>query len=420
MDLSISDYMQGVGAAAKKASLRLAMATTKQKNSALLNIADLIDLHRTTLIEANAKDLAAGQVSGLSESLMDRLALTEERLTSMADGLRQIVNLADPVGLVSDFTQSSSGLQIGKMRVPLGVIGIIYESRPNVTADAAALCLKSGNAAILRGGSEAIHSNQAIARLLSEGLSQAGLPAEAIQLVATTDRAAVGEMLTANGAIDVIIPRGGRSLIERVARDATVPVIKHLDGVCHVYVDDQANTDKAIAVAFNSKTYRYGICGAMESLLVARSRVDDVLKPLISQFLDHGVELRACPEGCALDQRIKLATDEDWDTEYLAGILSIKVVEGIEEAIAHIGQYGSGHTDSICTDSLTKADLFQRAVDSSSVMVNAATCFADGYEYGLGAEIGISTDRLHVRGPVGLEGLTIQKYIVKGDGAVRS
>ena len=337
----------------------------------------------------------------------------------MARGLREIAALADPVGEISHLVTRPSGIQVGRMRVPLGVIGMIYESRPNVTADAAGLCLKAGNATILRGGSEAIHSNRAIAACIHRGLAQAGLPAEAVQVVDTVDRAAVGALITMDDYVDVLVPRGGKSLIERISREATIPVFKHLDGICHVYVDDRADCDKAIAIAYNAKTQRYGTCCTMETLLVARDIAKQVLPTLAEQFSAAGVELRGCPETRALLGDCKAASDEDWDTEYLAPILSIRVVAGIDEAMDHIREHGSQHTDSIVTDDLGRAGRFLREVDSSSVMVNASTRFADGFEYGLGAEIGISTGKLHARGPVGLEGLTSQKYIVLGDGHVR-
>ena len=345
--------------------------------------------------------------------------LNAERIAGMAEGLRQIAALPDPVGEITELKYRPSGIQVGRMRVPLGVIGIIYESRPNVTADAAGLCLKSGNASILRGGSEAIHSNQAIAACIQAGLKAAGLPEDAVQVVATTDRAAVGELITLKPYVDVIVPRGGKSLIERISAEATLPVIKHLHGVCHVYIDDKADLDKAVKIAFNAKTHRYGVCNAMETLLVARAVADRVLPVLGKMYQDKGVELRGCAATQKILSGIKAATEEDWHTEYLAPILSIRVIEGVDAAIEHIGKYGSQHTDSIVTEDLTRARRFLREVDSSSVMVNASTRFADGFEYGLGAEIGISTDKLHARGPVGLEGLTSVKFIVLGDGHVR-
>ena len=415
----VKTYMRGVGARARAASKQIASASTAEKNNALLAIAEAIEANRDSLKVENARDLEAGRNNDLAAPLLDRLELTDARITGMADGLRQIAQLPDPVGEISDMNYRPSGLQVGKMRVPLGVIGIIYESRPNVTVDAAALCLKSGNATVLRGGSEAIHSNRAIAACIQQGLQQSGLGDDAVQVVDTTDRAAVAELITMNDCIDIVIPRGGKGLIERISRDATVPVIKHLDGICHVYIDDNADAEKAVAVAVNSKTYRYGICGAMETLLIAESRAAELLPVIAEQMRAKGVELR----GCARSQRVvgdmQTASNEDWATEYLAPILSVRVVDGIDDAIAHIGQYGSSHTDAIITENLARAQQFMREVDSSSVMVNAATCFADGFEYGLGAEIGISTDKLHVRGPVGVEGLTTQKYIVIGDGTTR-
>ena len=413
------EYMRDLGARARAASRVVASASTAHKNSALNAIADAIEANLQVLRAENTRDLDAGRNNNLSAPLLERLELTESRIAAMADGLRQIVQLPDPVGAISDMNYRPSGLQVGRMRVPLGVIGIIYESRPNVTADAAALCLKSGNASILRGGSEAIHSNRAIAACIREGLQAAGLHRDCVQVVETTDRAAVAGMITMHEQIDIIIPRGGKGLIERIAREATVPVIKHLDGLCHVYIDDHADPEKAIAVAINSKTYRYGICGAMETLLVASSVAARVLPPIASKLAGLGVELRGCPQSRSIVGDIGAAVETDWSTEYLAPILSVRVVDGIESAMSHIAQYGSGHTDSIITEDLGSAQRFMREVDSSSVMVNAATCFADGFEYGLGAEIGISTDKLHVRGPVGLEGLTTQKYIVIGQGTIR-
>ena len=368
---------------------------------------------------ANAKDVAAARANGLDDASVDRLTLTDKTVQSMAEGLLQIAQLADPIGGISEMNYRPSGIQVGKMRVPLGVIGIIYESRPNVTADAAGLCLKSGNAAILRGGSEAIHSNQAIAACVHAGLKAAGLPDTAVQVVATTDRAAVGELITMKEYVDVIVPRGGKSLIARISQDAKVPVIKHLDGICHVYIDDEADLEKAIRIADNAKTHRYGVCNAMETLLVNAKVAGKVLPPLCKIYLDKGVELRGDEAACALVPQMKAATIEDWRTEYLAPILSIKVVADIDEAIAHINLYSSQHTDCIVTENYSKAMRFLRVVDSSSVMVNASTRFADGFEYGLGAEIGISTDKIHARGPVGLEGLTSQKYIVLGSGQIR-
>jgi glutamate-5-semialdehyde dehydrogenase len=417
--LDTRQYMQNVGLRARRAAVLMSRAETAVKNSALLAMAAAIDQARDRLIAENARDLDAGRKAGLDDALLDRLTLNAERIAGMAEGLRQIAALPDPVGEISDLNYRPSGIQVGHMRVPLGVIGIIYESRPNVTADAAGLCLKSGNASILRGGSEAIHSNQAIAACIQAGLKAAGLPEDAVQVVETTDRAAVGELITLKPYVDVIIPRGGKSLIERISAEATIPVIKHLHGVCHVYIDDKADLDKAVKIAFNAKTHRYGVCNAMETLLVARAVADRVLPVLGKMYQDKGVELR----GCAVTQKIlpgiQAATEEDWHTEYLAPILAIRVVDNVDAAIEHIGQYGSQHTDSIVTEDLTRARRFLREVDSSSVMVNASTRFADGFEYGLGAEIGISTDKLHARGPVGLEGLTSVKFIVLGDGHIR-
>lgn len=417
--LDVAAYMKQLGERARLASRTLATADTNQKSLALNAIAAAIRDSAEHIRAQNHLDMAAGSESGLSDALLDRLELTNARIQSMATGLEQIARLPDPVGEVTDMKYRPSGLQIGKMRVPLGVVGIIYESRPNVTADAAAICLKAGNAAILRGGSEARYSNQAIARCILTGLNEAQLPSQSIQVVDTTDRQAVVELIQMQDFVDVVVPRGGKGLIERISSDARVPVIKHLEGLCHVYIDDEADIDKAIAVAFNAKTYRYGICGAMETLLVAESVAEKALPELCKLLVDTGVELRACDRTRGIVGEAEAATEEDWNTEYLAPILSIKTVTGIDEAIDHIATYGSHHTDAIVTDSLAKSQRFLREVDSSSVMVNAATCFADGFEYGLGAEIGISTDRLHVRGPVGVEGLTTQKYVVVGDGTTR-
>ena len=418
--IDIRQYMQGVGQRARAAARVLARAETAPKNAALLAMAAAIERNRAHLISANQKDLAAGKEQGLDAALLDRLMLNDARIAAMADGLRQIAQLPDPVGEISELRMRPSGIQVGRMRVPLGVVGIIYESRPNVTADAAGLCLKSGNAAILRGGSEAIHSNCAIAACIHEGLQQAGLPADAVQVIDTTDRAAVGELITLKAHVDVIVPRGGKSLIERITNEATIPVIKHLHGVCHVYIDDKADLDKAVKIAFNAKCQRYGTCNTMETLLVHRDIAARALPPLVKLYREQNVELRGCDATRRLVPDIKAATEEDWYTEYLAPILSIRVVDGVDQAIEHIAKYGSQHTDSIVTEDITRARRFLREVDSSSVMVNASTRFADGFEYGLGAEIGISTDKLHARGPVGLEGLTSQKFVVLGDGHVRS
>lgn len=416
--MNIKDYMQTLGQQARAASRVLVTATTEQKNRALLAMAAQLETQAAFLKSENAKDLAAGKANGLDEAMLDRLAITDKGVAQMAEGLRQVAGLADPIGQISDMAYRPSGIQVGKMRVPLGVVGIIYESRPNVTIDAAALCLKSGNAAILRGGSEAAFSNRALANCIQAGLEQAGLPKASVQVVETTDREAVGELIAMPKYVDVIIPRGGKSLIARISENARVPVIKHLDGICHVYIDDEANKEKAIKVAFNAKTHRYGVCNAMETLLIAESRAGEILPDLAKLYEEKGVELR----GCEVTRQLisaKLATEEDWQTEYLAPILSIRVVQDMQQAMEHIAQYSSGHTESIITENFTKARQFLAQVDSSSVMVNASTRFADGFEYGLGAEIGISTDKFHARGPVGLEGLTSQKYIVLGDGHIR-
>ncbi|MDD5385237.1 MAG: glutamate-5-semialdehyde dehydrogenase [Gallionella sp.] len=415
----IKQYMKGIGQAARAASRIMAQADTATKNRALTEIATALQNQSAQLLAENAKDVAAARTSGLDSASVDRLTLTEQTVRSMAEGLLQIAQLPDLIGAISDLSYRPSGIQVGKMRVPLGVIGIIYESRPNVTADAAGLCLKSGNAAILRGGSEAIHSNQAIAACVHAGLRAAGLPETAVQVVATTDRAAVGELITMKDYVDVIVPRGGKSLIARISEEARIPVIKHLDGICHVYIDDDADLDKAIRIADNAKTHRYGVCNAMETLLVAQGVAAKMLPPLCKIYLEKNVELRGDAAARALVPQMKAATEEDWRTEYLAPILAVRVVAGLDEAIEHIDTYGSQHTDSIVTENYTKAMRFLREVDSSSVMVNASTRFADGFEYGLGAEIGISTDKIHARGPVGLEGLTSQKFIVLGSGQIR-
>ena len=417
--MDVKQYMQQVGQRARAASRAMARADTNAKNAALLAMADALLAGEAALVAANKKDLELGKTMGLDAAMLDRLALNPERIAGMAEGLRQVAALPDPVGEISDMNYRPSGIQVGKMRVPLGVIGIIYESRPNVTADAAALCLKSGNAAILRGGSEAMHSDQAIAACITAGLQQAGLPADAVQVVATPDRAAVGELITMKQYVDVIVPRGGKSLIERISNEARVPVIKHLDGICHVYIDDKANMEKAIRIAFNAKTHRYGVCNAMETLLLAEGIAEQILPELGAMYHEKGVELRGCPTVCNILPYAEAATLEDWDTEYLAPILAVRVVKDLDEAIEHIYRHSSGHTESIVTEDITRARRFLAEVDSSSVMVNASTRFADGFEYGLGAEIGISTDKIHVRGPVGLEGLTSQKYIVIGDGHIR-
>ncbi|BCS42579.1 gamma-glutamyl phosphate reductase [Pseudomonas amygdali pv. tabaci str. ATCC 11528] len=418
MTESVLDYMTRLGRAAREASRVIGRASTAQKNRALQATAAALDEARAELSAANALDLANGQANGLEPAMLERLALTPARIDSMIVGLRQVAGLADPVGAIRDMSYRPSGIQVGKMRVPLGVVGIIYESRPNVTIDAASLCLKSGNATILRGGSEAIHSNRAIAACIERGLAEAGLPAAVVQVVETTDRAAVGALITMPEYVDVIVPRGGKGLIERVSRDARVPVIKHLDGICHVYVSAHADLAKAQKIAFNAKTYRYGICGAMETLLVDQTIAADFLPAMAAQFREKGVELRGCERTRDLID-VTPATEDDWHTEYLAAILSIRVVSGLDEAIEHINHYGSHHSDAIVSDHQSQIRRFMAEVDSSSVMVNAPTSFADGFEYGLGAEIGISTDKLHARGPVGLEGLTCEKYIVIGDGQLR-
>ena len=417
--MDITEYMLDVGRRARAAARVLARADSGAKNAALLAVADALQASSATLMTQNQQDLRAGKEQGLDEALLDRLMLNVERINAMAEGLRQIAALADPVGEITGLNYRPSGIQVGRMRVPLGVIGIIYESRPNVTADAAGLCLKSGNATILRGGSEAQHSNQAIAVCIQQGLEKAGLPADAVQVIETTDRSAVGKLVTMKEYVDVIVPRGGKGLIERVSNEAKVPVIKHLHGICHVYIDATADLDKAIAIAYNSKTHRYGVCNAMETLLVDSAIAKTVLPPLGQKYREAGVELRGCERTRDILTDAKSALPEDWDTEYLAPILSIRVVDGLEEAMMHIHQHSSGHTEAIVTENINIARRFLTEIDSSSVMVNASTRFADGFEYGLGAEIGISTDKIHARGPVGLEGLTSQKYIVIGDGHIR-
>ena len=411
--------MLELGRRARAASREIARATMAQKNEALLGIADAIDRNRAQLLAANREDLNAANAKGLEPALIDRLELTQARIDGMIEGLRQVAALDDPVAAVSDLKYRPSGIQVGKMRVPLGVIGIIYESRPNVTCEAASLCLKSGNATILRGGSEAIHSNQAIAACVSEGLEKAGLNKYIVQVLDRADRDAVGKLITMPEYVDVIIPRGGKGLIKRISADAKVPVIKHLDGNCHLYIDNRADVAKSIAVAINAKTQRYGTCCTLESLLVAEAIADKVLPELLAKLLDCSVELRGCEKTMGFSDSVIAATELDWETEYLAPILSIKIISGLDEAIAHINKYSSQHTESIMTEDYNAAQQFLREVDSASVMVNTSTRFADGFEYGLGAEIGISTDKLHVRGPVGLEGLTSQKFIVLGDGHIR-
>jgi len=421
MTESVLDYMTRLGRAARQASRLLARASTAQKNAALHAAAAALDAARGELGAANERDLATARANGLEPAMLDRLALTPKVIDSMIEGLRQVATLPDPIGEIQGMRYLPSGIQVGKMRVPLGVIGIIYESRPNVTIDAASLCLKSGNATILRGGSEAIHSNQAIARCIQAGLAEAGLPASAVQVVETTDRAAVGALISMPEFVDVIVPRGGKGLIERISRDAKVPVIKHLDGVCHVYVDSAADLDKAIRVCDNSKTQRYSPCNTMETLLVHADIAARVLPPLAAIYRDKGVELRGDGQTRALlGSDVLEASEDDWYAEYNAPILAIRVVDSLDAAIEHINTYGSQHTDAIITENFSDARRFLTEVDSSSVMVNASTRFADGFEYGLGAEIGISTDKLHARGPVGLLGLTSEKYVVFGDGHVRS
>ena len=421
MTESVLDYMNRLGRAAREASRVLARASTAQKNRALQAAAAALDAARDELVSANERDLAGGRANGLDAAMLDRLALTPKVIDGMIEGLRQVAALPDPIGEIRDMRYMPSGIQVGKMRVPLGVVGIIYESRPNVTIDAASLCLKSGNATILRGGSEAIHSNQAIARCIQLGLAEAGLPAAAVQVVETTDRAAVGALISMPEYVDVIVPRGGKGLIERISRDARVPVIKHLDGICHVYIDVAADVDKAVRVADNAKTQRFAPCNTMETLLVHQGIADRVLPPLAAIYREKGVELRGCARTQALlGGDVLEASEEDWSTEYNAPILSVRIVDSLDAAIEHINRYGSQHTDAIVTENFTDARRFLTEVDSASVMVNASTRFADGFEYGLGAEIGISTDKLHARGPVGLEGLTSEKYVVFGDGHVRT
>lgn len=418
--VDIESYMLRLGRQARTAARVVARANTAQKDAALLAIAEALDAHREEIGKANAQDLEAGKSKGLDSAMLDRLALTPAGIDTMIEGLRQVANLPDPVGEVTDLRFRPTGIQVGKMRVPLGVVGIIYESRPNVTCEAASLCLKSGNAVILRGGSEAIHSNQAIAKCIHAGLRSADLDENIVQLVATTDREAVGRLIAMPEYVDVIVPRGGKSLIERITADARVPVIKHLDGNCHVYIDDKAERAKAIAIAVNAKTSRYGTCNTMETLLIAEAVAADILPVLAQAYREAGVEIRACEKTLAIVTDAVAATELDWETEYLAPILAIKIVADLDAAIEHITRYSSAHTESIVTEDYSRAQRFLREIDSSSVMVNASTRFADGFEYGLGAEIGISTDKLHARGPVGLEGLTSQKYIVLGDGQVRT
>lgn len=411
--------MNDVGRRARAASRLTARASTHDKNNALLAIVDALQTNKAAVLAANAKDVAAGKANGLDAALLDRLTIDEKTFAGMIEGLQQVAVLPDPIGAITDMAYRPSGIQVGKMRVPLGVVGIIYESRPNVTVEAGSLCLKSGNACILRGGSESINSNRAIAACVRAGLKQAGLPEDAVQVIDTTDRAAVGLLVAMPEFVDVIVPRGGKGLIERISAEARVPVIKHLDGICHVYVDDEADLQKALDIAFNAKCHRYGVCNAMETLLVHEKIAAQFLPAIKKRYYEQQVELRGCDKTRAILAGIKAATDEDWATEYLAPILAVKIVKDIDEAMTHINDYGSHHTDSIVTENFSKSRRFINEVDSSSVMVNASTRFADGFEYGLGAEIGISTDKFHARGPVGLEGLTSQKYVVLGDGQVR-
>ena len=418
-NVDIKTYMQMVGREARTASHTMAKVDSSSKNKALTEIAASIKKNEKNLLAANKDDLEAAKAQGLDSALIDRLTLTSKGVTNMVEGLLQIASLADPVGEISDLNYRPSGIQVGKMRVPLGVIGIIYEARPNVTADAAGLCIKAGNAAILRGGSEAYNCNQAIAACVKEGLKISGLPETVIQVINTIDRDAVGELITMKEFVDVIVPRGGKGLIKRISDEACIPVIKHLDGVCHVYIDEGADLDKSIGIADNSKTQRYGTCNTMETLLVHEKIAREVLPPLCKIYLDKGVELRGDRSSCAIVVKMTQVTEDDWKTEYLAPILSVRIVSSLDQALEHINLYGSHHTDSIVTEDYSRARRFLREVDSSSVMVNTSTRFADGFEYGLGAEIGISTDKIHARGPVGLEGLTSQKFIVLGNGQIR-
>ena len=417
--MDIKAYMQSVGIGARDASRALARASSAVKNNALMAIANQLDVNRSAVLTANQVDMENGRNNGLNEALLDRLALDDGRINGMIEGLHQVSELPDPVGELTDLGARPSGIKLAKMRVPLGVIGIIYESRPNVTIDAASLCLKSGNATVLRGGSEAIESNQAIANCIKLGLADAGLPESAVQVISTTDRAAVGELISMAEYVDVIVPRGGKGLIERISADARVPVIKHLDGNCHVYIDDNADIDKAVAIAVNAKTHRYGVCNAMESLLVAESMAEKVLPLIADIYAAKQVDMRGCARSREILPSISMACESDWSEEYLAPIVAIKVVAGIDAAIEHINTYSSQHTESIVTEDHERGQRFIAEVDSSSVMINASTRFADGFEYGLGAEIGISTDKIHARGPVGLEGLTSQKWVVFGDGQIR-
>ena len=418
--VNIGTYVRELGLSARAAARTMARAGTQEKNQALRATADLIIARRTFLKDENTRDLEVGAAKGLGGALLDRLELTDARIDAMAEGLRHIESLPDLIGEITSMKFRPSGIQVGQMRVPLGVVGIIYESRPNVTADAAGLCIKSGNAAILRGGSEAIRSNLAIAGCITRGLEESGLPESSVQVASITDRAVVGGLLTSAEHIDVIIPRGGKGLIERVSKESMIPVIKHLDGVCHVFIDEQADPGKAIAIAYNAKTQRYGTCNTLETLLIAELIAPEVLPRLCGMYRQAGVELRGCAATRALCQGVGTARESDWSTEYLGPLLSIRIVTGLDEAMDHIENYGSHHTDAIVTENFSSARRFLREVDSSSVMVNVSTRLADGFEYGLGAEIGISTDKLHARGPVGLEGLTTQKYIVTGEGQIRT
>lgn len=416
--MNIKEYMADVGARARASASVIATTESQLKNAALLAISQALDESRYELVAANKKDMAEGERNGLDSALLDRLTLDDKGIDQMIVGLSQVAELPDPCGETTDLTYRPSGIQVGKMRVPLGVVGIIYESRPNVTVDAASLCLKSGNAAILRGGKEALNSNKAIAACIHKGLEKVGLPKDTVQVISTADRDAVGELITMNEFVDVVVPRGGKGLIERIVSHATVSVIKHLDGICHVYIDEFADLNKAFDIAVNSKTHRYGVCNAMETLLIASSVASEILPRLVEAYTEKGVELRGCVRSCAL-VNINAATDEDWATEYLAPILSIRIVDDMNSAMDHIARFSSGHTEAIVTQDISRARTFMSKVDSSSVIVNASTRFADGFEYGLGAEIGISTDKIHARGPVGLEGLTSQKWIVFGDGHIR-
>lgn len=416
----VVEYMHDLGHKARQASQQIAKADTNAKNQALLEIASELENARSSLRQQNQQDLKNGRQQGLDSAMLDRLELTDDRINTMIESLHQVAALPDPVGTIDDLKYVPSGIQVGRMRVSLGVIGIIYESRPNVTIEAASLCLKSGNAVILRGGSESIHSNQAIAECIQKGLAKAGLPEDVVQVVKTTDRAAVGALITMPDFVDVIVPRGGKGLIERISKESQIPVIKHLDGICHVYLDDKADTAKAVRIALNAKTHRYGVCNAMETLLVHRSVASELLRELGGLYAQKGVEIRGCKETCEILSTAIPVKEDDWHTEYLAPILSVKVVTDMDEAIAHINHFGSHHTDSIVTEDYARGRRFLQEVDSSSVMINASTRFADGFEYGLGAEIGISTDKIHARGPVGLEGLTSLKYVVLGNGHVRS